>query len=108
MYEELIHKEQKEGFEIKFYACEEIMSLEDSFDYTDEEMSKLLQDIDRGNLCWFMAKVTASKEGVELATEYLGTCCYKSALEFISDDYYQDMVHTVIKEAKAKIVKLVA
>ena len=106
---ELINTEGKDGFTIRFYACEEGLSIRDSFDLPEEDMQKLIEDIDSGNLNWFCAKVTASKNGIELASDYLGGCCYKNANEFLTNnDYYADMVDKVIIEAKEAIKKLVA
>ncbi len=110
MYEELINTEEKDGFTIRFYACEETDSPKGHFasgdDKADEEIIKLIRD---GKLTWFCAKVTASKNGIELASDYLGACCYLSAKEFLDGDgYYSDMRETVIKEAKETIAKLYA
>jgi hypothetical protein len=87
MTRELIHTEKKAGFRIAFYACEEFLNPAD--DLGVEECRR----IDNGELCWFMAEVTASKDGIELGTDYLGGCCYASPQEFISGSgYYPGMV----------------
>ena len=52
---------------------------------------------------WFVAKVTAWKDGIEFAAEYLGGCCYETVEEFYTkykDDALADMVREVIVEAK--------
>lgn len=51
---------------------------------------------------WFSAKVTLWKDGKELATDYLGGCCYKTEDEFwtrYKADYFADMVHECFCEA---------
>jgi hypothetical protein len=55
---------------------------------------------------YFIAKVTASKHGIELGTDYLGGCCYDRISEFLNDPYFSDMVDNVITEAKETIKKL--
>ena len=108
LHEELVHIEEKDGFTIRFYACEEDSSPDGHFDSGDDEYDQeILDKIADGTYTWFIAKVTASKEGIELADEYLGGCCYDTPMQFVKDnDYYADMVNTVIAEAKNKIAKL--
>lgn len=108
-YEELAHEEVREGFTIRLYLCEEDMSPSDSFDYEEEDMADLLEKIDRGVYLWFMAKVTASKAGVELGADYLGGCCYESAEDFMAEGgYWEDMVSEALEEARKKITELAA
>jgi len=107
MYQELIHEEEAAGFAIRFYACEEYSHPKDSFDDTCHDVSDICDKIDRGVYVWFCAKVTASKNGIELASDYLGACLYDSCQQFVEhNDYYADMKATVIKEAKQAIAKL--
>jgi len=107
MYQELIHTEEREGFTIKFYACEEDQSLADSFEA--EDVAELEEKVNNGTLMWFCAKVTAEKAGVVLGTDYLGACCYETAMQFVEhNDYYADMVDTVIAEARSTIAELTA
>jgi hypothetical protein len=106
-YEELIQTEKVDGFDINFYELEEDISPADVFDADD--INEINEKIENGEYVWFCAKVTASKNGIELADDYLGGCCYNSAEEFCTtykEDYYRDMVETVIKEAKENIKKL--
>ncbi len=52
---------------------------------------------------WFSAEVTIWKDGIELASDFLGTCCYKTAAEFYTvyaGDYFSDMVHDCALEIK--------
>ena len=103
MHWELIHEETREGFDIRFYASPEIDSPDGAFDDDGETAAAIYE----GRLDWFMAKVTASRHGVELASDYLGGCCYKSAWDFVrDDDYYADMRRQVVGDARAAIQKL--
>jgi hypothetical protein len=101
---ELIHEEQSAGFDIRFYAAPEDMHPRDLFDPTVEDIDQLCRDIDNGRFVWFIAKVTASKHGIELAADYIGGNLYTDARDFVSEDcYYADMRARVIDEAKQTI-----
>lgn len=104
MYYELIHEEQSEGFTIRFHAMPEYSHPRDSFDDTCHDIAEICRKIDNGTYVWFVAKVTASKAGVELASDYLGACLYDSYQQFVTDNgYYADMKARVIEEAKQTI-----
>lgn len=105
MDQELVHEEVKDGFTIKLYLLPEYDKPDWDFQSKEEEQ-EVLRKIENGLLLWFTAKVTASKLGVELAADYLGQCIYPSVNEFISGDYYDDMVNNVIAEAKKVIINL--
>lgn len=103
---QLEHSEQYQGFTIKFYSEFEHTHPRDSFDDTEWDIDELCQKIDAGHYVWFTAKVTASKNGIELASDYLGCCLYESVMEFVTDnDYYSDMKQTVVNEAHG-VIKL--
>ena len=107
MHQQLVYEEQRDGFDIKLYLCEEYCHPNDVMDYeSKEEQENLLNDIENGNILYFTAKVTASKNGIELASDFLGCCMYKSVKEFIEGDYYADMAVTAINEAKENIKNL--
>ena len=94
-----------EGFNIFFEAREEYSSLEELLpDHTKEQHDEIYRSSEI-----FMAKVTAERHGVELASEYLGGCIYETEEEFYTtykDGYFADMVNTVVKEANEAIENL--
>src|SRR5258707_7780988 len=93
-----IHTEQRNGFEIAFYALPEDTDPADSFDI--QEGDDTLERIASGYYDWFCARVTASKAGIVLGDDYLGCCCYESASNFPEDSgCYEDMVQTAIANA---------
>lgn len=105
-YYETIHKSTAAGFDIVFSAAYEDHAPDWDFD-TEEEKQDLLRRIENGNLVWFVARVQAFKNDIELGTDYLGSCCYDSYMQFVEDsDYYADMVENVVSEARANIAKL--
>jgi hypothetical protein len=106
---ELIHTEQYKGFDVSFYATHEHMHPRDSFDDSVTDIDELCNKINNGDYVWFVAKVTASKHGIELADDYLGGCLYENEKQFITEDgYYADMRESVVKEAVANIELLTA
>jgi hypothetical protein len=79
---------------------------EDAADYYDNDQ-EIIDNIESGKWLWFTAKVTASKCGVELASTYLGACCYEDAEDFIKNSgCYEDMVKEVTEAARLKILDL--
>lgn len=104
----MIHEENYEGFTIRFYVEPEDESPRGQFmneDGSDDE--EILAKIEDGTYEWFCVKVTASKAGVELATDYLGGCCYASYEDFLTPDgYAADMRATVVEEARKTLAAL--
>jgi hypothetical protein len=101
---QLEHSEQYQGFIIRFYSEYEHTHPRDYFDDSVTEIDELCDKIDNGDYVWFTAKVTASKNGIELASDYLGCCLYESVLQFVSyEGYYTDMRQTVVYEANKAI-----
>ena len=106
-----VHVENYNGFDISFEAMPEHCSISSSFDDSMENIQKLIDDVNNYRAEWFIAKVSASKNGIELSTEYLGGCYYESAKDFYTKykgDYYSDMREQVIKEAKEVVNKLLS
>lgn len=90
-----------DGFGILFESEPECISPRQHFikecGWTESQYQKIK------NYEWFSARVSAWKNGEELASTYLGACCYKTVEEFYTtyhDDYFADMVREVIVEAK--------
>lgn len=100
-----IHTEDRNGFKIDFYAVEDFQDVRGQFE--DDDAAEIIAQLEAGDLVQFTAKVTASKNGIELASDYLGGCFYKDEKDFVNnEDYYGDMVQTVIAEAKQAIIAL--
>lgn len=107
-YWEEVHEEEKDGFTIKLSVTPEDMEPDWDFE-TEEDRQQILDDINSGRLAWFIAKVQAFKNGVPLGVDYLGGCCYDSVKDFVKEnDYYGDMVDSVISQSKGIIQKLAA
>ena len=104
-YWEKVHQEEKDGLIITLELTQETDAPDWDFE-SEQERQDLIEQINNGNILWFVAKVSAMKQGIVLATDYLGGCCYDSVEDFIKDAYYQDMVDNVITAAKQKIIDL--
>lgn len=93
------------GFDIYFEALPEYKSLSDMFpDDTPEQLNEIYE-----NNRIFVAKVTAERAGVELASDYLGGCVYEEVEDFYikyAGDYFADMVETVVEEAEKEVIRL--
>ena len=105
---ESVHTEQRGDFTIQFSITPEDDDPAGHFasgdDAADAETVRKIHD---GTYLWFVARVTASKAGVELAEDYLGGCCYKSAREFMQPGgYYDDMVTEAVTRAATKLEEL--
>jgi hypothetical protein len=105
MYE-TIHTSTAAGFDIVFSVTHE--DHQPDWDFEDEaDKQNLFDRIENGDLVWFVARVQAFKNGIELGADYLGGCCYGSHMQFVNDsDYYADMVENVVSEARANVAKL--
>ena len=103
---ESVHTTEIDGFVIELSVTPETDTPDWDF-VSEEDRQDTLDRINNGYLLWFVAKVTASKLGIVLGTEYLGGCCYERISEFLNDPYFVDMVDQAIAEAKNNIQLLV-
>lgn len=103
---ETVHTENFAGFTIELSISPEDMRPDWDFE-TPEDEADTLEKINNGDLLWFVARVTASRKGVVLGTDYLGGCCYSSEEEFLRDGYYTDMIDTAVSEARKTLAELV-
>ena len=103
---DLVKTEQ--GFDIYFEALEEHIPLTQLFEECD--LQETIKKVNSGEWVYFCAKVTAFKGGVELASDYLGGCVYDSYEDFYiryKDDYFADMVQTVIEQSKVQAKEII-
>jgi hypothetical protein len=104
-YDELATYE-REGYTIIVDKSYEDMDPKDCFDDTCFDMKEMYNDIDSGNLDWFMLRVRVLVEGLELADEYLGACLYKDAREVLTDGTAEDIIDQAIDRAKGQVYRL--
>ena len=103
MYNKPIWKFNTQNFTIQLEFEEELIA-PDWF-HSEEEEKALLEKIYRGELLYFCAKVSVlwwpkDKKAQEIASQYLGCCCYQTPKDFIEGGYFRDMVREAIREAR--------
>lgn len=99
-----IHADTIDGFDVIVSVAPEEDDPRGHFD-DDGETAQAIAD---GALDWFMVRVEAQRAGATLGLDYLGGCCYRSALDFVreTDGYYVDMVSRAIDDARETIRKI--
>jgi len=99
-----------DGFDIQFEALEEHMPVEDmlSFEECGCDHSSTIRAVNNDEYEYFMARVVATKNGIELAEDILGGCIYVTEETFYTEKngYFEDMIKTVVAEAKENIKNL--
>ena len=100
---ETIHTEDVNGFHIMCSVTHEDLHPSDLFDDTVDDINEICRKIDNGTYTWFIARVEAYKHGILLGTSYIGGNLYEDVKEFISDGYYEDMMHEAMNEAKKNL-----
>lgn len=111
---ELIDTHTRDWFIIRTYTSPETDDPRDHF-LTEgeaqmglnESLYSVVEDIEQGNLAWFTVKVEASKNGIVLADEYLGGCCYQSVRDFLGGMCHVDMCLDAVTDAKQTLKDLV-
>jgi hypothetical protein len=106
MYTVLITRTQ-DNFNIIIDYTEEDSTPNDTYSEC-EDMNQILDDIESGNLKWFLLRVRALRCGIELGAEYLGANLYKNVEDILTDDpgLIQDLIDSAIKQARETLAKL--
>lgn len=86
---DVVHTEQEGAFAFALAIAPETGAPD--WDMTAEERAQFIQDVEDWKILYFVARVTCSVAGVEVATEQLGRCAYESVADFIQSEYYKDM-----------------
>ena len=107
----LLNTEVYKGFTISFYRENEDSDPCDHLSGDAENDHETIVQIASGDLDWFCAKVTASLNGIVLAEDYLGCCCYSDPADFVlsgAGDYYADMREDVAFRALHAVATMAA
>ena len=97
---------ERDGYEIIVDKTYEDMHPRDSFDDSCHDIDEICEDIDSGNLDWFMLRVRVLVEGLELASEYLGGCLYEDPKEILTDGTAEDIINMALEHAKSQVYRL--
>ena len=104
-YDELAVYERN-GFDVIVDKTYEDTHPSDLFDDSEHDVKQLCQDIESGNLDWFMLRVRVMVENIELSSQYLGGCLYKNAHEVLTDGVAEDLIDQALTEAKRDVYRL--
>ena len=104
-YDELATYE-REGFEIIVEKTYEDTHPSAWFDDCVSDIKQLCQDIDSGDLDWFILRVRVLVEGLELGSSSVGGCLYKDAREVLTDGLAENEIDVALDEAKGQVYRL--
>ena len=102
------------GFDIIVDKTWEDLPLADLFDTSIDpdtgkpyyDVEQMARDIDSGRLDYFMLRVRAMYEDVELAVNYVGGFVYEDAMEVLKDGTAEDMISETIEDAKKRVTQI--
>jgi len=93
----------KDQFIVEVSYAPESTQLELVFDPSEDYFEELQEKLTTGEWEHFVLKVSAYYDGVEMASDYLGSNVSADPIEYIKDDtngMIDEMVQTVVKEAR--------
>jgi hypothetical protein len=90
-----IHK----GFDIRIDTSYEEIHPRDLFDDACHDIDEICRKIDAGIYEWFMVRVRAMIDDVELSSAYLGGCLYDSREQFLEDCVLEDLIDEAVFQA---------
>ena len=113
-YYDTLLDEQRGPFQIIVDKTWEDIPLADLFDTSVDpdtgmpyyDVAEMAQQIDRGDLDYFMLRVRVLFEGHELAADYVGGFLYEDAREVLRDGTAEDMISCTIEQAKDSAAQL--
>jgi len=104
-YDELASYD-REGFLVIVDKTYEDTNPRDSFDWSEEELDQLINDINNGKYDWFMLRVRVLLDGHELGRSYLGGCLYEDPMEVLTDGTAEDFIEEALIEARGEVRRL--
>ena len=104
-YYDTIAEFERDGYDIIVDKTYEDLHPRDCFDDCFD-IKQMCDDIDSGNLDWFMLRVRVMVEGLELGSAYLGGCLYADAKEVLTDGTAEDFIAEAMVEAKSQVYRL--
>ena len=104
-YDELATYE-RDGFTVIVDKTYEDIHPRDCFDDSVSDIKQLCEDIECGNLDWFILRVRVLVEGLELGSSSVGGCLYKDAREVLTDGLAENEIDVALSEAKKDVYRL--
>lgn len=94
---------ERNGFTVIVDKTWEDLSIKDCFDESVTDLKEMQNDINSGNLDWFMLRVRVMLEGYEMGSHYLGGCLYADPADVLTDGTAEDCIHGAMEEAKTQV-----
>jgi len=106
MYYEELKRFERDGLTIVVDKREEDFSPRGWFE--DCDVDEIIAKIDNGTYDWFTLRVRVLLEHYELASAFLGGCCYEDARKVLTDGTADDMIVEALKEAHVELGHMAA
>jgi hypothetical protein len=103
-YDELATFE-RDGFTVIVDKTWEDIPLSHSFDDECYDIKEMQEQVNSGDLDWFMLRVRVMVDSLEMGSHYLGGCLYKDAREVLTDGTAEDCIGEALHEAKREVYK---
>ena len=106
-YDEIARYE-RDGFDVIVDKTWEEISLRDCFDDSCYNIAEMEEQVNNGDLDWFMLRVRVLFEGHELGSHYLGGCLYawNKVKDVLTDGTAEDCIYAALEEAKKEVNRL--
>ena len=105
-YYDTIAEFERDGFTIIVDKTYEDIHPSDLFDDSEHDIKQLCEDIECGNLDWFILRVRVLVEGLEIGSSSVGGCLYKDAREGLTDGLAENEIDVALAEAKSQVYRL--
>ena len=105
-YYDTLAEYERNGFDIIVDKSYEDLDPKDCFDDECFNLKEMYNDIECGNLDWFMLRVRVMVENIELSSQFLGGCLYEDAREVLTDGTAEDLIAEALVEAKRDVYRL--
>ena len=97
---------ERNGFEVIVDKTWEDMDVGHGFDDECYDVRKMREQINNGDLDWFMLRVRVLFEGHEMGSHYLGGCLYEDARDVLTDGTAEDCIQEALHEARQEVQRL--
>ena len=104
-YDELATFE-RDGFTVIVDKTWEDLPLSHCFDDECFDIKEMNDQVNSGDLDWFMLRVRVLVENMELGSHYLGGCLYADAKEVLTDGTAEDCIYEALREAKMQVYRV--
>lgn len=106
-YDEIARFE-RDGFDIIVDKTWEDISLRGCFDDSCYNIAEMEEQVNNGDLDWFMLRVRVLFEGHEFGSHYLGGCLYAwdKVKDVLTDGTAEDCIYAAMEEAKKEVNRL--